>query len=579
MKPQSLWLGMLAVFWAVVATPPVAAQVPTATPEFTAALTIVRQRAAAGDPVAQYELATAYFDGRIIQYGRVAALQWFRRAAEAGYAPAQFRLARLLTWEQATEQRQWVERAAAQNYAPALLWGIGLLGDEFADDKPPADAARDMPLVLRAAELGEATAQAAAAKAYLLGRYGLARDAGKALYWKQRSQYYLGDLPANFATARADPAAIAAQSALIARDVALARAGAERGEAAAQFELALLTVAGRGVPRDVAAGRALAVRAAEQGFVPAGQFLLFMASGMARGFALDVPELVRWGAMVKARGFDHNLGDLEKRFPSAGATAPFLFARAATVEGSVPTALAGAEPVRKPVTLEPRVALVIGNGGYTGALGRLSNAVADAQLMANALRQAGFAVELVTDADQRTMKEAIRRLGERMRTAGATGTGLFYYAGHGAQSEGINYLAPIGAPLATEGDLELDAISADGVLAHMDRSGARTSIVILDACRNMPLARKTRDGTRGLARMERGRGAFIAYAATPGETASDGGGGNSPFTRALAAEVTRPGQSIDIAFRRVRAAVVEATAGRQTPWDSSSLVTDFAFTP
>ena len=113
----------------------------------------------------------------------------------------------------------------------------------------------------------------------------------------------------------------------------------------------------------------------------------------------------------------------------------------------------------------------------------------------------------------------------------------------------------------------------------MEEAGAATSIVILDACRNLPIARSGRDGSRGLARMEAPNGSFVAYSTAPGAIAADGSGGNSPFATALVSEMTKPGQPIEITFRNVRRAVMQATGGKQTPWDSSSLIDGFVFRP
>jgi uncharacterized caspase-like protein len=210
-------------------------------------------------------------------------------------------------------------------------------------------------------------------------------------------------------------------------------------------------------------------------------------------------------------------------------------------------------------------------------LGPLANPSNDAQLIAARLRLTGFDVELVLDADQKAMKRAISRLGERMAAGGRGATGLFYYAGHGMQSRGTNYLIPVGASIQREADVDLEAVAADTVLAQMEDAGAATNILILDACRNTPLHRRFRSATRGLARMEAPNGSFISYSTAPGGVAVDGDGGNSPFALALSTELTRPGQPIEIAFRNVRRSVLTATNGEQTPWDSSSLIDSFVF--
>jgi hypothetical protein len=229
--------------------------------------------------------------------------------------------------------------------------------------------------------------------------------------------------------------------------------------------------------------------------------------------------------------------------------------------------------------LAPRFALVIGNARYGGTLAPLANPVRDADMVADALRATGFDVEVLRDADQRGMKAAIARFGQRMRGAGSAGTGLFYYAGHGAQARGVNYLIPVNAQLETEADLDLDSVSADAVLSQMSEAGVGTSVVILDACRNLPLARGARSADRGLARMDAPGGSYIAYSTAPGQTAADGAGANSPFATALVREIAKADEPIEILFRNVRSAVYEATGGKQTPWDSSSLFRSFVFRP
>lgn len=225
-----------------------------------------------------------------------------------------------------------------------------------------------------------------------------------------------------------------------------------------------------------------------------------------------------------------------------------------------------------------RVALVIGVSVY-GTLENLSNPGNDARAVAAMLRRVGFEVELLVDPDEPAMRQAISRLGERMSRAGSRATGLFFFAGHGIQARGVNYLIPAGARVAREADLALEAITADSVLLQMQEADVSTNILILDACRNMPLTRSFRNSARGLAPMEAPSGSFIAYSTAPGAVAADGDGENSPFAAALVAEIPRPGQPIEAIFRNVRRSVLEATTGNQTPWDSSSLLDAFYFVP
>jgi len=229
---------------------------------------------------------------------------------------------------------------------------------------------------------------------------------------------------------------------------------------------------------------------------------------------------------------------------------------------------------------EPRVALVIGNSAYHGDLPALPNPANDAKLMAKTLKGVGFDVIEAEDASQADMKTAIAAFGDKLTAAGAQATGLFFYAGHGLQVAGENYLIPVDAEIKKEADVDLAAVSATSVMKQMDFAGSAVNIVILDACRNNPLSDGARGITRGLAEIKSSpRGSFIAYSTAPGSTAADGDGANSPYTMALASTITEPGLSIGDVFQEVRTKVLAATGNAQTPWDSSSLTGRFYFTP
>lgn len=230
-----------------------------------------------------------------------------------------------------------------------------------------------------------------------------------------------------------------------------------------------------------------------------------------------------------------------------------------------------------PALAEPRLALVIANSAYNGGMDPLANPVNDGKLIAATLQKLGFAVTLVTDADQKAMKRAIADFGGALEGAGPSASALFYYAGHGLQVDGQNYLVPVSADIRREADVDLEAVSAEAVLKQMEYAAPNTSIVILDACRNNPLSRGLRSGTRGLARMDAPNGSYVAYSTAPGQTAADGNGRNSPFALALADEMAKPGEGIEDVFRNVRITVSKATNGEQTPWDSSSLMNSFFF--
>lgn len=225
---------------------------------------------------------------------------------------------------------------------------------------------------------------------------------------------------------------------------------------------------------------------------------------------------------------------------------------------------------------EKRVALVIGNSGYSN-ISALTNPKNDAQLMARTLESLGFDVVLTTDANRIEMGRAIRKFGKTLRGSGKDAVGLLYYAGHGVQARGVNYLVPIGAEIETHADLSLEAVSASDILAQMEAAGNRLNLVILDACRNDPFKGKIRGGSRGLARIQAASGSMVAFAAAPGQVAFDGDGANSPYTAALASMMRQPGLSVEQVFKRVRVTVEEQTGGAQTPWEESSLRGEFYF--
>lgn len=225
---------------------------------------------------------------------------------------------------------------------------------------------------------------------------------------------------------------------------------------------------------------------------------------------------------------------------------------------------------------EQRLALVIGNSTYS-SVASLDNPSNDARVIGATLDQMGFEVTLLIDADQAQMKRGIAMFGRDLRDAGTDATGLFYYAGHGVQSFGANFLLPVDVALADAADLDLVGVDAQSVLRQMYSARNRTNIMILDACRNNPFSNIPEFNDSGLAEMKAPTGTFLAYATAPGEVALDGTETNSPFTHALASHMTEPGLPIEQMFKRVRRDVLTETDGRQTPWDSSSLTSDFVF--
>jgi formylglycine-generating enzyme required for sulfatase activity len=224
---------------------------------------------------------------------------------------------------------------------------------------------------------------------------------------------------------------------------------------------------------------------------------------------------------------------------------------------------------------ETRIALVIGNSDYTS--GPLPNPANDAKLIGDALTNLGFDVIARRNADQTTMKRAIQEFGARLEKAGPDSVGLFYYAGHGVQLNGRNYLIPTTARIEREGDVEIEAVSADWVIEQMRYARNRLNIVILDACRNNPFTRSMRSVDHGLATMDAPAGILIAYSTAPGSVAADGAGRNSPYTEALTHAIRDLHEPVEQVFKHVRVGVMSATSGKQVPWESSSLTGDFYF--
>ncbi|MFT3987053.1 caspase family protein [Aestuariivirga sp.] len=229
-----------------------------------------------------------------------------------------------------------------------------------------------------------------------------------------------------------------------------------------------------------------------------------------------------------------------------------------------------------------RVALVIGNGSYEAA-GTLSNPVNDAEDIAAKLRSMGFTVVDGYDLGKRQLEAKIGEFADALDGADA---GLFYYAGHGIAVDGRNFIIPIDAHLDIPAKLKLEAIPMDDVLDLMSQQ-VKTSILILDACRNNPFARGLRSASttravtaaEGLAQFDSAKGSFIAFSTAPGATAMDGTGRNSPFAAALLKHLDEPGASINDVMTEVRGDVAESTKDFQTPMAWDSLTSRFELVP
>ena len=225
-------------------------------------------------------------------------------------------------------------------------------------------------------------------------------------------------------------------------------------------------------------------------------------------------------------------------------------------------------------TEQAKFALVIGNGNYSTS--PLRNPANDAISMAAELENLGFEVMLYTDISQTEMKRNIRSFGERL--IDNPGISLFYFAGHGIQLNGVNYLIPVDAIIEKEQDVELESVSLKRVLGEMEYARTDMNIVILDACRNNPFVRSFRSGgTNGLATTIAPSGTFIAYATAPGSVAADGTVENGLYTQELLKALRVPGLKIEELFKLIRNNVYELSNQQQVPWDNSSIFGDFYF--
>ena len=240
-------------------------------------------------------------------------------------------------------------------------------------------------------------------------------------------------------------------------------------------------------------------------------------------------------------------------------------AQVAPVEPA-PTALQGPEQ---------RVALVIGNSNYQNAP-QLANPDNDAQSMAQFLNSAGFEVVAATDLTQNDMLRVVQDFSAKVASRGPNTVAMVYYAGHGVQLAGENYLVPVDAKVASPTELVNNSVRLVDVMSTLETIPSRMRIVILDACRNNPFP-DVNDAGRGLAIVDAPNGSIVGYSTAPGTEALDGTGGHSPYTQAFLNAAREPNVPIEQLFKRVRLQVNQTTSGAQIPWESSSLTSDFTF--
>ncbi len=226
-------------------------------------------------------------------------------------------------------------------------------------------------------------------------------------------------------------------------------------------------------------------------------------------------------------------------------------------------------------TNEKRIALVIGNGAYPSA--PLKNPVNDAALISTELKKFGFEVTTITDGSQNQIKKAISDYGDLLSTDKSI-IGLFYYAGHGIQAKGKNYIIPVDAKVEKEADVVVYCVDLDDLMANLEYAGNNLNMVILDACRNNPFGRGFRSAAgTGLATVNAPSGTIIAFATAPGSTAADGEGNNGLYTQEFVKVLQVPNLKLEDVFKKVRTQVKTQSGGKQIPWENSALEGDFYF--
>jgi len=228
---------------------------------------------------------------------------------------------------------------------------------------------------------------------------------------------------------------------------------------------------------------------------------------------------------------------------------------------------------------ESRLALVIGQSAYK-SVPVLPNPINDAKAVTQMLTESGFEVSTVSDLSQSQIRDQLSEFAAKVASRGGDSIALVFYAGHGVQIDGENFLLPVDIDPKRESDIAIQAVRLNDVLNTLTSAPSRMRIVMLDACRNNPFPEIAKSAGGGLALVDARIGVpntFLSFSTSPGAVAEDGRGDNSPYTTALLAAAKEANIPIEETFKRTRVSVNKATDGRQTPWDSSSLTEDFRF--
>ena len=228
---------------------------------------------------------------------------------------------------------------------------------------------------------------------------------------------------------------------------------------------------------------------------------------------------------------------------------------------------------------ESRLALVIGQSAYK-SVPALPNPINDAKAVSRMLTDSGFEVSIASDLSQSQIRDALSEFAGKVASKGGDSIALVFYAGHGVQIDGENFLVPVDIDPKRESDIPIQAVRLNDVLNTLTSAPSKMRILMVDACRNNPFPEISKSAGGGLAIIDAKIGApntFLSFSTSPGTVAEDGVGANSPYTTALLAAAREANIPIEETFKRTRVSVNKATDGRQTPWDSSSLTEDFRF--
>jgi len=246
------------------------------------------------------------------------------------------------------------------------------------------------------------------------------------------------------------------------------------------------------------------------------------------------------------------------------------------------TGVGGSHPPIRVNNSKKRLALVIGNGDYQMPGVSLANATHDAEDVGRMLQQLGFDVSLHTNQSKQNMTQEIQAFGQKLKATGNGAAALFYYAGHAAEVEGVNYMFPVDVQLKGEELVDTEAVPVQTVVEQIQKAGNDLNILVLDACRDNPYPAKKRSFNtefNRLSTMSAPKGTIISYSTASGKQASDGLGRNGLYTGELLRIIPIPHLKVEDVFKKVRIAVSEKSGNDQITWENSSLVGDFYFIP